>query len=233
MGPVDMAGAVLPLAHLGGLNKSLDYVTGLLKDAGYGAEAASPATRALSEAFQVPEAMPSMAQHAATSRVTGRVRPYQGFMNIPPEMEFAPGFKRGPQNLNENEQIWRSWNTAQKKIKADPRFDERVMDFPEVRQIEQAPTAQSFESLKDVPVGVEAQMKEQAPLIQTQSQSQRGKVDRSLQRPRVAASKATPEQIRAIQEAAGSGQHTGTSLAKQFPDFTESAIRAILKMPWK
>lgn len=223
---------VKPEVDLSRLPASIDYVQGVLKEHGMAPMAShevNPAVQALSEALQVPEAVPSLAQHAATSRTTGRLRPVRDYIELPEGVEFPPGFKRSPSApLSEEEQIWRSWSRAQKEMRKDPRGRMISAHGPEVRQVESGPTVRGEAELQGLAAAA-PEAKEQAPLVGKWGGS-RG--SRALKPGRIPFNKLTPEDIKGIQADAGSGLNQ-KQLMEKYPNFTKETLARVVKMPWK
>jgi hypothetical protein len=217
---------------LSGLPGSLDYVQGLLKESGLAPMAShetDPAMQALQEAFNAPLPEASLAQHAATSRVTPRLRPQREYINLPEGFDLAPGFKRpAGAPLSENEQIWRDWSRAQREMRKDPRGRNMGADIPEVRQQEVGPTARSIEELKNLSA-VPGEVREQAPILAV---GRKGRPTRQVKEGRVAFSQMTPEDIKEIQRAAGGGLNQ-KQLLEKYPQYTKETLRRVVSMPWK
>jgi hypothetical protein len=221
-----------PAVDLSGLPGSLDYVQGLLRESGMAPMAShetSPAVQALQDALNVNVPESSLAQHAATSRVTGRLRPPREYIDLPEGFELAPGFKRGAgAPLGEEEQIWRDWSRAQKEMRKDPRGRNMGADVPEVRQQEVGPTARSIEELKNLSA-VPGEVREQAPILAI---GRKGRATRQVKEGRVALSQLTPEDIKEVQRAAGGGLNQ-KQLLEKYPQYTKETLRKIVSMPWK
>lgn len=227
----DVAAAAAPLIPLSRIPASLDYVTNILKDVGYGAqstEGANPAVRALTSALEssLPEA--NLAQHAATSRVTGRLMPQRGILDLPEGFTFAPGFKAPPRVVPEEQQIWRDWTNTQKRMAGDIRLDKRGAALPELKQIEQAPVIKGIEELQSLPVTAGAQTERPAISAITK----RPTVDSTKKEGRVSFRDLSPEDIKRIQRAAAGGM-SATDLTKKFPQYSKATVSQALKAPWK
>lgn len=229
-GPLDVAAAAPLIPSLGKLPQSLDYVTNLLKDVGYGAQASGevhPAVRALTDALesQLPE--PNLMQHVATSRVTGRLMPQRGFIEVPRGLSFGEGLKATPRVVPEEQAIWRQWTNKQKAMTGDPRL-KPSSDLPELKQIEQGPVIRSIEELQNLP-GIAQTSKEAPPLM---ARVKRDPVVTTRKEGRVAFKDMTPEHIKDIQKAAGEGM-SQVEMGRKFPQYSKETITRALKAPWK
>lgn len=227
----DVAAAAAPLVPLSRIPASLDYVTNILKDVGYGAQASGdvhPAVHALSSALESSLPGPNLMQHVATSRVTGRLMPQRGILDLPEGFTLAPGFKVAPRVVPEEQQAWREWTNAQKRMMGDPRLDKRAAAIPELKQIEQSPVIRGVEELQNLPVTPGARA--ERPAISTVAK--RPFIDSTKKEGRVSFREMTPEDIKGIQRAAAGGM-SATELTKKFPQYSKATVSQALKAPWK
>jgi len=223
---------VKPAVDLSRLPGSIEHVQNILRESGMAPMAShgtDPAMQALQEALNAPLPEASLAQHTATSRVTGRLRPQREYLDLPEGFELGPGFKRGAAApLGEEERIWRDWSRAQKEMRKDPRGRNMGADVPEVRQQEVGPTARSIEELKNLSA-VPGEVKKQAPILAV---GRKGRPTRQVKEGLVAFSQLTPEDIKGVQRAAGGGLNQ-KQLLEKYPHLTKETLRKIVSMPWK
>jgi hypothetical protein len=220
-------GMAASAVDLSGLPKSLDYVQNLLRESVPAARDAHPAVQALTSALEAPLAEPNLMQHVATSRVTGRLMPQRGFIDVPKGFDLAPGFKASPRVVPEEQAIWRQWTNAQKSMAGDPRL-KMGSGLPELKQIEQSPVIRSVDELQNLPVSGGA-VKEPPMLTQ---RVKRSPVVTNRKEGRISFKDLTPDHVRDIQKAAGAGMNQ-TQISKQFPQFSKDTITRALKMPWR